>query len=129
MPKYEEILGKYGNQKNRDENIHTYDLSEEISPEICLDMTIGYTDDEYVKDQTSLNVRASTTATNSVLIFGATIDSSKTVSNFIFGDTFGNEGKGKINLASNPINLKLEVKEMRDEGTLPYYTEYDLYKV
>ena len=59
MPKNEKILGKYSNQKNRDNSIHVYNLAEELDPEICLDLDIGYVDDEILKDLTTLHVLAS----------------------------------------------------------------------
>lgn len=129
MPKNEKILGKYSNQKNRDNSIHVYNLAEELDPEICLDLDIGYVDDEILKDLTTLHVLASTATVNGPLSFGATIDPTVSAPRFIFGDTFGNEGVGTIDLTSDPIKLNLEIKDVMDDRTLPYYKSYELYKV
>lgn len=129
MSKNEAILGKYSNQKNRDESIHIYDLAKELKPEICLDLEITYTDDEYDEDQTSIDVLASGATFDSVFSFAAVIDPSIKIINFEFGDLFGNQGEGIIDLSVNPILLKLEATEVDDESTLPYYKEYELYKL
>jgi len=128
MPKNENLIGKYSNQKNRDESVHLYDLAKELSPEICLDLEVIYTDDEFDEDLTTIDVLASNATLDSTFTFGAEIDSSNTIINFTFGDLFGNQGKGILDLSKNPIALKLEATEMEDESTLPYYKEYELYK-
>jgi hypothetical protein len=129
MPKNEKILGKYSNQKNRDDSVHVYKLAEELSPEVCLDLKITYVNDEVFKDETDIHVLAKTDAVNCIFMFGSSINASDLVPDFIFGDTFGNAGKGSIDFSTDPIRMKLETTDVSDECTSVYYNEYELYRV
>ena len=126
MPNNTELLGKYSNQRNRDEKIHIYDLADQLDPEICLDLDISDTDDEFFQGQIDIFVLAA--MPGNVLIFRVKVDPQKDFQEFFFGDTFGNEGKGTIELYKTPMLLKLELVVVRDEAMRPFYKEYELFR-